>query len=229
MSYSRRLENVLEQIETVENNLNKNLIQEFSKYLISKDTSASYQRNCIKIMLMFADFLQSKRKEEKTIFSQLNSIDDIIAFLDTRRKTKDEDPEQKWITTWNDYLWRIKIFYRWYYNTKILKATNNVFDSQNWVTPNFLKIPKKKTKRLSPYSETEIWEKDELQFIMKYETNKRNKAILALLWDLNARNHEITLLRIKNIRIKEKYGEGEVPYEAKTGSGPILLHYRFLM
>jgi integrase/recombinase XerD len=111
MSYSRRLENVLQQIEVVENNLNKNLIQEFSKYLISKDTSANYQRNCIKIILMFADFLQS-RKEEETNLSQVNSINDIIAFLDTRRKTKDEDPEQKWITTWNDYLWRIKIFYR---------------------------------------------------------------------------------------------------------------------
>ena len=48
-----------------------------------------------------------------------------------------------------------------------------------------------------------------------------------MLWDLNARNHEITLLRIKNIRIKEKYGEGEVPYEAKTGSGPILLTLSF--
>ena len=137
MSYSRRLENVLEQIETVENNLNKNLMHEFSKYLISKDTSASYQRNCIKIMLMFADFLQS-RKEEKINLSQVNSIDDIIAFLDTRRKTKEEDPEQKWITTWNDYLWRIKIFYRWYYNTKIFKAnSNNIFDSRNWVNSRF--------------------------------------------------------------------------------------------
>ena len=67
MSYSRRLENVLEQIETVENNLNKNLIQEFSKYLISKDTSANYQRNCIKVMLMFADFLQSSKKGKREI------------------------------------------------------------------------------------------------------------------------------------------------------------------
>ena len=226
MSYSRRLENVLQQIETVGDNLNKTLIQEFSKYLISKDTSASYQRNCIKIILMFAAFSHSRRKEEKNL-SQINSIDDIITFLDTRRKTKVEDPEQKWITTWNDYLWRIKIFYRWYYNTKILTTNNNIFDSQNWVTPDFLKIPKKKTKRLSPYSETEIWEKDELQLIIKYESNKRNKAILALLWDLNARNHEVILLRIKNIRIKEKYGEGEVPYEAKTGSGPILLTLSF--
>ena len=227
MSYSSRLENVLQQIETIEDKLNKTLIQEFSKYLISKDSSASYQRNCIKIILMFADFLQSRKEEEKTNLSQVTSIDDIITFLDTRRKTKNEDPEQKWITTWNDYLWRIKIFYRWYYNTKIFITNNNIFDSQNWITPDFLKIPKKKTKRLSPYSETEIWEKDELQFIIKYENSKRNKAILALLWDLNARNHEITLLRIKNIRIKEKYGEGEVPYEAKTGSGPILLTFSF--
>ena len=222
MSYSRRLENVLEQIETVENNVNKDLLNQFSKYLITKDASASYQRNCIKIMLMFAEFLGRKKELNLT---QIVSSDDILPFLNSRKKSKEEDPDQKWITTWNDYLWRIKIFYRWYYNTKILKR--NVFDSQNWKTPDFMTIPKKKTKRLSPYSESEIWEKDELHFIIKYETSKRNKAILALLWDLNARNHEITLLRIKNIRIKEKYGEGEIPHEAKTGTGPILLTTSF--
>jgi integrase/recombinase XerD len=48
------------------------------------------------------------------------------------------------------------------------------------------------------------------------------KAALALFWDLNARNHEITLLKIKHVRL-EKYGEGEIPHEAKTGTGPILL------
>ena len=42
---------------------------------------------------MFAAFLQSRKEEEKTNLSQVTSIDDIIAFLDTRRKTKDEDPE----------------------------------------------------------------------------------------------------------------------------------------
>ena len=85
----------------------------------------------------------NQEKKKKPDLSEVNSIDDIIAFLDTRRKTKDEDPEQKWITTWNDYLWRIKIFYRWYYNTKIFITNNNIFDSQNWITPDFLKIPKK--------------------------------------------------------------------------------------
>ena len=86
---------------------------------------------------------------------------------------------------------------------------------------------KKYTRRLSPYSETEIWERDELLTIIKYEPSLRNKAILTLMWDLNARPHEITLLKIKHIRLKERYGEGEVPSEAKTGGGPILLTCSF--
>ena len=67
MSYSRRLENVLEQIETVENNLNKNLMHEFSKYLISKDTSASYQRNCIKICWCLQIFYNQEKKKKPMV------------------------------------------------------------------------------------------------------------------------------------------------------------------
>ena len=35
------------------------------------------------------------------------------------------------------------------------------------VTPSFINIKSKRTKRLSPYSETKIWEKDELFTIIK--------------------------------------------------------------
>jgi hypothetical protein len=66
-------------------------------------------------------------------------------------------------------------------------------------------------------------EKEDLLSIIKYEPYKRNKAVLSLLWDLDARPHEVTLLKIKHIRIREKYGKGEIPHEAKTGTGPILL------
>jgi hypothetical protein len=93
----------------------------------------------------------------------------------------------------------------------------------DWNTPDFVRIKKKKTKRISPYLENELWEKEDLLTIVKYESYKKSKAILALLWDLDARPHEITLLKIKHIRLKEKYGEGEIPHEAKTGTGPILL------
>jgi hypothetical protein len=95
------------------------------------------------------------------------------------------------------------------------------------MTPPFVKIKEKRTKRISPYSETELWERDEILSIIKYEPFKRNKAALTLFWDLNARNHEVTLLKIKHIRLREKYGEGEIPHEAKTGTGPILLTSSF--
>jgi integrase/recombinase XerD len=47
------------------------------------------------------------------------------------------------------------------------------------------------------------------------------------MWDLDARPHEVTLLKIKNIKLKKEYGEGEIPHQAKTGSGPILLTNSF--
>jgi hypothetical protein len=50
---------------------------------------------------------------------------------------------------------------------------------------------------------------------------------LSLLWDLDARNHEVTLLKIKHIRLRERYGEGEIPHESKTGTGPVLLTCSF--
>jgi hypothetical protein len=43
------------------------------------------------------------------------------------------------------------------------------------------------------------------------------------MWDLDARPHELNLLKIRNIRLNNKYGKGEIPNQAKTGSCPILL------
>ena len=38
---------------------------------------------------------------------------------------------------------------------------------------------------------------------------------------------EIALLKIKHIRLMPKYGQGEIPHDAKTGSGPLLLSFSF--
>ena len=79
-------------------------------------------------------------------------------------------------------------------NTKGSKEDVLLNDQIYWETPPFVQIRKKKTKRLSPYSETEIWDRDEILSIVKYEPYKRNKAALTLLWDLDARNHEVIIL-----------------------------------
>jgi integrase/recombinase XerD len=117
---------------------------------------------------------------------------------------------------------RLVSFYRWLHN-----FDNREKQEEYWITPSFIKIKKKQVKRSSPYNSTEIWDKEELQSVIKYEVTIRNKAIISLMWDLDARPHEITLLKIKHVRLREKYGEGEIPFSAKTGSGPILLTFSF--
>ena len=189
-------------------------------------TSERHQNNNLKAVITFAKFLGSD-----TTFYQISSKAQVLKFLDTKIRSDSDDPEKRWITTWNDYLVRIKHFFRWFHNYKIRLGLNpdHLSSSADWNTPAFVDIKKKRTKRLSPYEEHEIWDFEELKTVIKYEPQKRNKAILSLLWDLNGRNHEITLLRIKHIRLRERYGEGEIPHQAKTGSGPILLTFSFPM
>jgi integrase/recombinase XerD len=84
----------------------------------------------------------------------------IISFLDTKIKSEQIDIDKKWITTWNDYLGRIKFFFCWLYNYKIKNDDEEdskiVEDMKEWETPEFVRIRKKKTKRESPYSETNM-------------------------------------------------------------------------
>ena len=183
-------------------------------------TSEKYQNNNLKALIVYSKFLGPSIS-----FYEIENKSQVISFLDTKIKNIEDDPDKHWITTWNDYLVRIKYFFRWMYNCKDKDLDDVPFS--DWKTPDFVKIKNKKTKRISPYLENELWEKDDLLAIIKYESYKRNKAILALLWDLDARPHELTLLKIKHIRLRDKYGEGEIPHEAKTGTGPILLTTSF--
>jgi hypothetical protein len=218
-----KLETSLRNIQLLDNCNNAKLIHEFYLYLRSVNTSESYQNQNIKALINMAKFF-GKNLE----FIQISKKEDILSFLNTKIKNKEDDPDGKWMRTWNDYLQRIKYFFRWLYNEKRRQERNEEsLDPSDWVTPSFLKIKEKKSKRISPYLESGIWDKDDFQRIIKYEPLKRNKAALSLLWDLDARPHEISGLKIKHIKLKQKYGEGEIPFESKTGTGPILLTFSF--
>lgn len=219
-----KLSTTLSHITTVPNSINSKIISEFYYYnMKSIGTSENYQNQNLKAIVVYAKFLGPE-----ITFYDIKKREQIATFLDTKIKTNDIDPDKKWITTWNDYLWRIKYFLRWFHNHKLLQDRGEEpLLPSDWITPSFATIKKRKTKRLSPYLETELWDRDELLSIIKYEPYKRNKAALALLWDLDARPHEVTLLKIKHIRLRERYCEGEIPHEAKTGTGPILLTCSF--
>lgn len=214
-----KLSTTLSKIKSLSNQENARIILQFHEFMKENGASERHQNNNLKAILSYSFYLDSKQLKD------VNTKEDVTSFLHTKIKDKEIDPEQKWITTYNDYLHRLKHYFRWLYNSN---RSRDYISMDEWKTPDFMQsIKPKKTKRWSPYSESELWEKAEFLSIIKYEPFKRNKAALALMWDLNARNHEITLLRNKNIRLKEKYGEGEIPFESKTGSGPLLLTTSF--
>jgi integrase/recombinase XerD len=173
-----KLTTTINKIALLHNSTNSALINEFHQYMKSNDASELHQNNNLKAVIAFANFLGTD-----TTFIDVQLKEQLMSFLNTKIKNV-EDPDKKWITTWNDYLHRIKHFFRWLYNQKGVDskglATGEVPTQQDWETPSFARIREKKSKRITPYLETELWERDELLSIIKYEPYKRNKAALAL-------------------------------------------------
>ncbi len=227
---SVKIPTLLTKVDSLQNKENASIIMDFYNYMCEKGSSENHQINNLKVVIDYAKYIGDVR------FYDVSKKSQVISFLNSKVKDISTDPEKRWITTWNHFLNRIKLFFRWLHNMHKLSIDGNGNDDgayhnersfEDWTTPEFIQIKQKPTKRLSPYSENDVWERDELLTILKYEQYKRNKAIISLMWDLDARPHEITLLKIKHIRLRENYGEGEIPYQAKTGSGAILLMCSF--
>jgi integrase/recombinase XerD len=159
-----KLSTTVRKIEHIPNVTNRELLFDFHKYLASNGVSESHQNNNLKALTAFAHFLGSNIS-----FLDIKDNELIRSFLDSKLKSRENDPDKKSIVTWNDYLGRIKYFMRWLYNfkTKGIKEGELLNDPVYWETPYFLQIRKKKTKRLSPYSETEIWDREEVLCIVK--------------------------------------------------------------
>jgi integrase/recombinase XerD len=191
-----KLSTTVSKIKSIPNTVNGSLIEEFYNYMKDNDSSERHQNNALKVVIAYTKFLGSD-----TTLYDVKRKEQIIGFLDTKIKPIEEDPDRKWITTWNHYLHRIKHLFRWLYNQR---GKEDAIPQSEWITPVFAKIKEKRTKRQSPYSETEIWDREELLTIVKYEPYLRNKAALTLCWDMDARNHEVTMLKIKNIRLRER-------------------------
>jgi site-specific recombinase XerD len=203
-------------------NVNRPLLQEFSEYMQSKDPKSDPN-----IISQLELLISLDRFVGPDSFTSINNKEQILSFLNHRWDDqakgwveREHDSEGRWITSYNFHLGLLRTFFRWLYNRHKSEDTE-------WETPSFLKIKAKKPLRDSPYDINDIWELSEVLTIVEYEPELRNKAIISLLWDLDARPHEITALRVRDIMLHEQYGEGNIPSNTKTGGGPILLTSSF--
>jgi integrase/recombinase XerD len=147
-----KLTTTLSKIPPVPNKTTAAIIEEFRAYMKARGSSGQHQNNNLKVAIAYTNFLGSD-----TTFFDVQQISHIAAFLDTKVKSLKQDPEKKWITTYNHYLRRIKLFYRQLYNQRGKDDIGEDPDAMaDWETPSFARIREKRTKRLSPCSENEI-------------------------------------------------------------------------
>jgi len=92
-------------------------------------------------------------------------------------------------------------------------------DKVDWINPHIKKKDRNKLRREDMLSQDEALE------IISKATNKRDKAMLHLLWEGGLRAGELLSMKVKHIEIDDKANEAHaiIPQEGKTGTRRILI------
>lgn len=125
-----KLATTVRKIDLLSNTENSDLINRFHEFMISNGASERHQNNNLKEIISFANFVGPN-----VTFSSINTGKEILSFLDSKIKSSQEDSDQKWTTTGNDYLHRIKHFLRWLHNCY---SNNGSVSIEDWKTPTYL-------------------------------------------------------------------------------------------
>lgn len=124
------LKKVVENVNTLSNKQNSEIIIKYLNYLIEKGNLINSQIVYLKAVYYYAKYLENKN------IIDVKQKHEIINYLNT--KIKNYDMEKKYLTTWNDYLLKLRTFYRWLYNCE-----DKGKGQEYWTTPDFIKIKKK--------------------------------------------------------------------------------------
>lgn len=106
-----KLSATISKIPTIPNSTNSSLIAGFHTFMRTNGASERHQNNSLKVCIAFAFSLG-----KDITFYDIDKKDQILSFLDTKIKSQEQDPDKKWITTWNHNLVHLKRFFRWLHN-----------------------------------------------------------------------------------------------------------------
>ena len=170
-----------------------------------------YRRDLIVMLCRF-----TKYNDDKTFKDLTRS--DILRFLDSFRKTEDQDPLHKWIGTYNIYRIHLLRFFKWLYYPDI--------EPDNRPKPPIIEnIPKLRRKETSVYKPSDLWTQQDDLLFFKYCPTKRERCYHAISRDSSCRPHELVKLKIRDVAFKTtgNYQYAEALVNGKTGTRPIPL------
>jgi integrase/recombinase XerD len=119
-------------------------------------------------------------------FSNMNR-ENVLAYLNSFRKSDAEDPMHKWIGTYNIILIHLTKFFKWLYYPNL--------EPKKRSKPNVVQnINQLRRKEQSIYKPSDMWTQDDDLLFLKYCPSKRDKCYHMIARDTAARPHEMCFL-----------------------------------
>jgi integrase len=143
----------------------------------------------IKVLMWLSVFLGNKP------FPQMTK-QDVLSYLDNLRRPLSEDPNRRWIGSYNSRQMILNKFFKWLYNP-------DEPDQKKRITPPCMMGVRKLSRgQSSPYKPSDLWDSREHSILLRYCPSKRDRCYHAMANDMSARPHEILNLKVKDIHFK---------------------------
>jgi integrase len=137
--------------------------------------------------------------------------EDIQAFLNSIRKSEEEDPLHGWVSTYNLNLILLTRFFKWLYYPDL--------SAKERLKPSCIDLPTLKRKEKSIYKPSDMWGQEDDLLFLKYCPSKRDRCYHAISRDSSCRPHELLKMRIRDVVFKTAGDRqyAEVLVNGKTG------------
>ncbi|HEX5185574.1 MAG TPA: tyrosine-type recombinase/integrase [Nitrososphaeraceae archaeon] len=168
----------------------------------------STKESKIKILVWLSNFHKGKNFIDMT-------KEDILEYLNSLRKSSNEDATHRWIGSYNGRQAVFLKFFKW------LHFGNEPDFRKRDIPECILGIKKLNRIEKTPYKSTDIWDAREHALFLKYCPSKRDRCFHSVAIDMSARPGEILNLKIKDIRFfvteeGKQYAEVRIN-DGKTG------------
>jgi integrase/recombinase XerD len=166
-----------------------------ARFIIQNRKDSILAINTIKMYIDGIVYLESFHKHK-----DLDKLDrnDILAFLDSYRKSETVDPLHKWVATYNIRLMIIFKFFRWLYGLNHDRLTE-MTSTARIVPPIIRGIKRLKRKEKSSYQVRDLWTQEDDAIFLKYCEDNRLRCYHTMARDTSGRPHELLKIRIGDI------------------------------
>ena len=119
--FDQRMDNALDGLQPyfydhLKNRISKTNAISIVDYILAMkvetNLSIDHRRGVITTLKLLSQFLEDKPFKEMT-------RNDILSFLESKRKSETVDPNHKWVTTYNHHLINLQRFFKWLYSPNI--------------------------------------------------------------------------------------------------------------